>query len=163
MKKFRYRLERILHYRLLVKAEKLRELTIRNQELHEARERLSALEQEILMERGNLEGVTTIEKLMLAGNYIERLRLLIIKQHDVILEAEKKVELALAAYIQAAKDSESLVKHKTNKRQEYVEYVEKETQKFLDELTVQRIGRLKSLALSEAETDEDESKIKELV
>lgn len=157
MKKFRYRLERILQYRLVIKTEKLRELTLRNQELHEARERLVALEQEIVKERIK-EGIVTIEELTLAGNYVERLRTLILRQHEVIEETEKKVQEALAAYIEAAKDAESLVKHKNNKRQEYVEYVEKETQKFLDELTVQRIGRLKSRSLSETTVEGDESK-----
>ena len=141
MKKFRYRLERVLEYRKIIKAERLRDLTMRNQEMHEARTHLEHLETELVRELAAQKPVMTIEELTLAGNYRDRVRALIERQHGLIEELRKKVEEALAAYIQAAKDAESLEKHKAKKHEEYLAYLDKETQKFLDELAVQRVGR----------------------
>lgn len=156
MKKFRYRLERVLEYRKLIKAEKLRDLTLRNQEMHEAKSHLEYLEAELIRELGAHKGVMTIEELTLQGSYRDRIRNLIAHQHEVIEELRVKVEEALAAYIEAAKDAESLEKHKTNKREEYQSYIDKETQKFLDELATQRSGRAKNITKSSSKDESSE-------
>ena len=59
------------------------------------------------------------------------------------MQCEERVAAALAEYIEAVKEAESLVKHKAKKLTEYQEHIEKEQQKFLDELSTQRIGRAK--------------------
>lgn len=143
MKKFRYRLERVLQYREILKAEKKRLLGIARQELASAEQRLAELEQELLIDRIGERKELTVDELRLFQAYADRLRAEIQGQLAQIEQCKEKVAAALAEYIESTKEAESLIRHKTKKRAEYDEYLEKEQQKFLDELTTQRIGRTK--------------------
>ena len=149
MKKFRYRLERVLEYREIVKNDKKRALGIARQELATAQKRLAELERDLVAERVRYGSVMTVEELELIRAYGEWLRAAIANQRTVITKCEEKVAKALAEYIEAAKEAESLIKHKEKKLTEYREYIEREEQKFLDELTTQRVGRLRSQKISE--------------
>ena len=151
MKRFRYRLERVLKFRELMKEEKKRLLGL-------ARQELAALEQELLVDRIGVRPVLTIDELQLFQSYSAWLRSEIEMQQVVIERCKEKVAQALAEYIEATKEAESLIRHKEKKHAEYSEYLEKEQQKFLDELTTQRIGRIK---FSESLTDRSESQTKE--
>jgi len=141
MKKFRFRLERVLHYRQLMRDEKKRELMLRNVALQEAEGRLAALEK---AERDNeLEQgtVMTVERVLLSGLYAQRLQAEILAQRGVIEEAREAVRIAMEAYVEAGRDAKSLELLKEQKLQEFTEYVQKEDEKFLDELAVTRRKR----------------------
>ena len=158
MKRFRYRLERVLQFREIIKADKERLLGLARQELASAVQRLKALEAELMVDRLSGRDLLTVDELQLFQAYSIWLRKEIEKQTAVIASCEEKVEKALVEYIEATKDAESLVRHKDKKRIEYDEYLEKEQQKFLDELTTQRIGRAK---LSESLAQRSESQPEE--
>ncbi|MCB0336021.1 MAG: flagellar FliJ family protein, partial [Bdellovibrionales bacterium] len=53
---------------------------------------------------------------------------------------QEQVDLALQDYIEATREAKVLETLKEKKREQYMEYVRKEEDKFLDELTVQRAG-----------------------
>lgn len=138
MKKFKFRLERVLHYRNLVKDEKRKELAKRNLELREAQEVLSRLEQEFAANGIEDGAIVTIHDLQLRGMYAERLKEEMVQQRLHILQCEERVEAALQEYLEAAKDSGALEKLRERKKEQYQEYVAKEEEKFLDELTTQK-------------------------
>ena len=138
MKKFRFRLERVLRYRELIKREKERELLEANLELDQQVQRLKMLEEARLSNRTQGETLLSAGDVEIVAQYGERLRYEIADQFLTIARAEEAVEKAVEQYIEAVKDAKSLVTLKEKKHQEYVEYVLKEEGKFLDELTVQK-------------------------
>lgn len=138
MKKFRFRLEKVLQYREMLKDEKRRELLKRNQELREARQRLEDLEKAALSNTLGQGQIMTVEQVYLAGLFAERVKEDIIKQRLAIIKAEEEVEKAMGEYVEASKDARSLEMLKERKLQEYMDYMHKEDEKFLDELAVQR-------------------------
>ena len=141
MKKFRFRLERVLHHRQLMRDEKKRELMLKNMALQEAEGKLEALEK--AEKNNNLEQGTimTVERVMLSGFYAQRLQAEIVAQRVKIEEAREEVRLALDAYVESAREAKSLELLKERKLQEFTEYVQKEDEKFLDELSVMRRKR----------------------
>ncbi len=134
MKKFRFRLERVLQYRSTVKAEKLRDLMLRNAELRELEDRLSGLEQAQLGGMVAENSVIPVEQLYLAGMYLSRLKAEIEKTQKEIEKAKDRVAEALEIYQQAAKDEKALQTLKQKKKQEYQEYVQREETNFIDEI-----------------------------
>lgn len=138
MKKFRFRLERVLQYREIVKGERRRELLEANYQLQVAKDRLVELEtaQRTL---GFGEGaVVSVEQVQLQGFYGARLEVQIGHQREVIATAENAVIEARGRYVEAVKDSKSLELLKEKRKAEYAGYVLKEDEKFLDEFTIQK-------------------------
>ena len=140
MKKFQFRLDRVLQYRGLVKDEKTRELVLARNSAFDCAERLKELEAAALMNKLEDDLDCTAEELFLISTYGHKLRCDIEKQQEKLEEAKKKVEEARAAYIEAAKDEKSLAILKQHKLDEYRDYLDKEELKNNDELVVQRAG-----------------------
>lgn len=138
MKKFKYRLERVLLHRQAIKREKLRELMLRNHTLQKDQERLAELERNQLKHRLGDDQVLDAYELMMIGAYADKLREDIATQHETIRSSEKAVEEAKAEYVEASKDAEALEKLKDKKLEQYTEIVRKHEEQFLDELTVLR-------------------------
>lgn len=145
MKKFKFKLERVFQYREIVKQEKKRELTIAQNKLNTEKEILSELEKQALINHIEQDKPMLAAQVYLIGAYARRLKEEILKQGIKIVEAELEVEKALKNYIEAAKDHKALEVLKQKRLQDYREYIDKEEGKFLDELSVQRIGLLKRL------------------
>ena len=139
MKKFKFRLERILEYRKLIKDEKAKELILARNKLYADEAHLEELERARL---NNIlqSDILTAEELQMVGLYADRLKRDIERQKKVIIESEKAVEKAQEIYIEAAKDEESLAKLKERRRSEYLAYIEKEELKNIDEMNTQRAG-----------------------
>lgn len=138
MKKFRFRLERVLQYREIVKGERRRELLEANYRLQAAQDRLVELEsaQRAL---GFGEGaILSVEQVQLQGLYGARLEVEIGQQREAITAAENGVIEARGRYVEAARDSKTLETLKEKRKAEYAEYVLKEDEKFLDEFTIQK-------------------------
>lgn len=143
MKKFKFRLERVLRYRRAIRDEKLRDLMLKNAKLKESEDRLATLEDE--MRRNSPEsGIVPVESLYMRGLYAARLKDEIINQRLVIVQCESEVQEALAAYVEASKDVKTLTTLKDKRRTEYMDYVAHEDAKFLDELAVQKGNSMKS-------------------
>lgn len=144
MKKFKFRLERVLQFRTVVKDEKLRDLTLKNAKLREEQDRLSALEDAIRRNQNEGDGVMLVESLYMRGLYASRLKDEIVNQRLAIIKCEDEVTEAMAAYIEASKELKALTTLKDRKRAEYLDYLAHEDAKFLDELATQKGNTFKA-------------------
>jgi len=138
MKKFKFRLQRVLDFRKIFKREKQRVLNEKNHALNMAKERLDFLNS---CERENLikqEQILNVAEVELSANYAARLREEIVHQRLAIIHAEDEVEKALAEYIEAAKEEKALIKLKEKKISEYREYLDVEERKALDDFTISK-------------------------
>jgi flagellar FliJ protein len=138
IKKFKFRLEKVLQFREGVKEEKKRALLLRNQELNEEIARLEELEAAWSRNGIREDGVMELSEILMAGIFTARLKEDIAQQRVRIEQSKKRVEEAMAEYIEAARDARSLVMLKERKAEEYKKYLEREELKVLDELTVQK-------------------------
>ncbi|MCB0336997.1 MAG: flagellar export protein FliJ [Bdellovibrionales bacterium] len=138
MKKFKFRLQRVLDYRNSVKKEKERELAQRNAELHAAEERRDS----IMDEQDNvslpMEGEITMAELQLTKDYQAYLHESLIHQRLLVLEAAGAVEAARDAYIEKAIEAETLETLRKKKVDEHKAERRREERKQLNDLTVQR-------------------------
>lgn len=138
MKRFRFRLERVLQYRETVKREELRLLLAATFRLSEAEAALARLEAEAAS-GGLAEGsYMTVEEVQLSGAWRVRLKEEIGRQQQTVAEAGAAVEEARIRYVAAAKEARALSLLKDKRRAQYQEQVLKDEEKSLDELTVQR-------------------------
>ena len=142
MKKFKFRLEKVLQYREIIKTEKKRELSLRLAILREAEDKLDALVSAQLENNVPQDAVLSANEYLMRGQYGARLKNEIIKQRLVIIEAEKKVEEARLEYIEAAKETRTLDMLKDKKKEQYEELVRHEESKILDETVTQRSSRM---------------------
>lgn len=138
MKKFRFRLERVLDFRNSEKKEKERELAERNYELQTSEERLDQIVEAQDREKIEPGSVMTMAELALAGRYQTYLRLLLEKQRDLVKEAAVAVEEAKDAYLKKAVETETLETLKSRKKEEFNLEKKKAAKKELDEMVVQR-------------------------
>lgn len=140
MKKFRFRLERVLDYRNIVKKEKERELAVKNHELVEAEELL----EQIVQEQDSCQSVgeaQTMAELALTAHYQERLQEMFIQQRVLVLEATDAVEQAREAYLEKALEAEVLDKFKGRKREEFKEERKRHERRELDNSVIVRHRR----------------------
>lgn len=141
MKKFKFKLERILKYRESIKDEKKRVLTLKNQKLFNAEERLKNLQYEA-ENNGIKEGVVNINYLILTGQYGEYLYLEIEKQKEEIEKIKLEVEEARKEYLEASKEAKSLEILKEKQETEYKKNLLKEEEKENDNTMVQRFKKI---------------------
>ncbi len=138
MKKFKFRLEKVLQHRSSLKEEAKRALTLRTQE----HQNLVSQEQSLEVEyrrQALQEGVVVEAKMLsISAGYCLRLKELIEKTRKDIIEAKKRLDEAMEQYVAASKEERTLTTLKDKKLAEYLEKVAKEEQEFLDELTTQR-------------------------
>jgi flagellar FliJ protein len=140
MKRFKFRLQRILDIREQIRDEARQELAVRNQVLAEQVSILRGLHEELLRLDLQPNGILSAGELVLTGAYSERVKQLITRQMVRVEEAKAAVEQAREHYIQANKDAKALEMLKDKKRDLYNEEVLKEESNQLDELAVQRAG-----------------------
>jgi flagellar FliJ protein len=140
MKKFKFRLEKILQYRDSLKQERLRELQLANEKLRAAEVRLEELKTEFENNHYSDGQILQVEEVYIRSAYSERLKQEISRQHTHIDECKADVEQARNIYIEASREAEVLVKLKDKKQEAFNEYVAKQEEIFLDELVTQRIG-----------------------
>lgn len=138
MKKFKFRLERVLEYRNALKKEKERELALKNAQLARAEQ----VVEEITEAQNNAAvpggGLTTMAELMLHGDYHQFLQDALVNQRLLVLEAAHAVEQARDAYLEKAIEAETLENLKRKRAEEHREQARKEERKEADKLTVQR-------------------------
>ena len=141
MKRFKFRLERVLDYRKIVEGEKKRDLMDRQRTLDAAIQRDQDLAREQLANKVAAEGVFSVDQLQMIGAYGQWLLDSRERQRQEIVEAERAVAEAQQVYIEARKDVRVLEELRTKKLQQYNGVVAQEDSKFLDELAVQRFQR----------------------
>lgn len=142
MKRFRFRLERVLHFRKSIEAEAKRALQMAQRVLAEAESKLELLEQELVKDFTPDSSVgMRVEEFLLASTYRMGLRVRIEAQLVEIAARKGIVVEKMAIYRKTAQELESLQRHKTAKVLEYEMEVSAAEQEQIDELTVQRYGR----------------------
>lgn len=142
MKRFKFRLQRVLDFREGVAKEKHREFLEARRTLEEARESLNELTEKYST---NIppESETTIGTLDLFQQYAQRLRHEISSQESKVEECEEEVDVRREAYVQADRDAEALKSLKSKKKNEYNAMILKEEEKLVDETTTQRFPLVK--------------------
>jgi flagellar FliJ protein len=138
MKRFKFRLQRILDIREQIRDEARQELGRRNAVLAHEQSVLWGLEAELLRLNAGENGIVTASELLLTGAYAQRIQKLIEQQALKVEEARKAVVEAQERYIQANKDAKALEMLKDKRRAEYDHEVLKEEINQLDEVATQR-------------------------
>ncbi len=141
MKRFNFRLQRVLEIRERFRDELRQELVQRNFELDRERGVLEDLDQEFLRSKVKEGGTYSAGELVLVGDYSTRLHEQIEQQRVRVAEAQRAAEEARERYIEASKEAQALEKLREKRRQEYVEQTRKDEGAQLDEFAVQRAGR----------------------
>lgn len=143
IKRFRFRLEKVLTHRCTVRDEKKAILVRERQRLFDAEARLEGLIEAYngnsVEQRG--PGGITLEQMLLKNAYAERLKREIAEVRLQIVELEKSVKAALEEYLTANQEVRSLEILRDKRRQEYEELIQREEAKFLDELATQGSAR----------------------
>ena len=139
MKRFRFRLQRVLDYRNVVKREHELELIRKNSELHENEERLAnIIAAQDAATLGETERVTTMAELGLETIYQEALQEALEQQRLLVIQAQQAVEQARDAYIEKAIESETLETLRRKRVDEHREEVRHDEKKTQDKLVVMR-------------------------
>ena len=138
MKRFQFRLQRVLEYRQTLTKQSERELAIKNAQLHEARSDLEMILTEQDRAEDVADGVTTMAELAMRGNYYEALQQSLVKQRELVVEATQAVDMAREVYREKAMEEKSLDTLKDKRKAEHREAVKKDERKQLDNLVVQR-------------------------
>jgi len=141
MKRFSFRLQRVLEIRERFRDERRQELVQRNFERDHEQRVLEDLDQEFLRSKVREGGTYSASELVLMGDYSRRLEQEIEQQRVRVVAAEQAAEEARERYIEASREAKALEKLKDKRRVEYQEQVLKEEGNQLDELAVQRAGR----------------------
>lgn len=141
MKRFNFRLQRVLEIRERFRDEMRQELVQRNFERDRERNILADLDQEFLRSKVKEGGTYSAGEMVLVGDYSARLQEQIEQQRARVLAAQEAAERARERYIEASKESQALEKLKEKRQQEYVEQTLKEEGAQLDEFAVMRAGR----------------------
>jgi len=137
MKRFRFRLQRILELREQFRDEARQELVRRNAERDQQISVLNYLQDEF--ERIGLSegGIYPASDLVMVGAYSERLTIAIERQKQVVAEAIKVADVAQERYIQASKEAKAISMLKDKKLQEFKEETLRHEGALLDEIAIQ--------------------------
>lgn len=140
MKRFKFRLEKVLNFRVSIKHDCERALQQENFRLAEANTELQNLENNARRNDIAQNQVQDAAMFLLQGDFREWTKRAIEVQRRNIKEQEEKVEKARQAYIEAAREAEVLEKLKAKRKQQYNEEVLRVEQLSMDEMSVQRLG-----------------------
>ena len=141
MKKFKFKLAKVLEHRATLTGAARREAMLRNRILQDAEERLTTLFQSVAGNGLLSSGEMTSVQVELAGMYTQRLKREIEEQRQKIIEARKAVEVAQLAYIEAKKEEKVLITLEERQRAAYMALVAQHEQTAMDELVTQKVGR----------------------
>ncbi|MGA1191801.1 MAG: flagellar export protein FliJ [Bdellovibrionota bacterium] len=139
-KKFKFRLQRVLEYRKVVKDERQKELIERNHEVRRLQEKQEQIMQSLDEARVSASAMTG-HLVRLLGEYTARLRSELHANKELLVEALQEQREALVRYQEAAREEEVLKRLKEKKLAIHAEKYLKEEADFLDE-----IGTLKGNA-----------------
>jgi len=137
MKRFKFRLERVLQFRKRVREGKLKVLLEKNQEVSNLEQRLSDLVRAQLS--NTVENTNFDSRLLEIQNlYGQRLRAEIFSTNESLENAQNEAKLALNEYMEASKEEKVLVSLRNKREQKYLEIIEKHEQAVLDEISIQK-------------------------
>ena len=138
MKRFTFRLQRVLDYRETLKKEKERELALKNHELSTAEQSVQRILEEQNSSDGVAEGVKTMAEVGLVGDYLRGLQRALENQRERVKEAQVAVEAARDAYIEKATEVKTLDTVKGKRHEEFLEDKARRDKRTSDDIVVQR-------------------------
>ena len=141
MRRFSFRLQRVLDIREQIRDELRQELVRKNHERDDELQVLARLEQESLQIKIEEGGTYSASELVMFGAYSVRLKQQMEQQQQRVAAAIKQVEEAKERYIEASKEAKALEMLRQKRREEYTEQQLKEEGRQLDELAIQRVGQ----------------------
>ena len=141
MKKFNFRLERLLQYKIQLEDQKRRELVSRTDDLNAQnaifREMTHRREQYLNRYSGYFVGHVDVEGLKTTRRYLEKVQRDLVVQARRVIDCEKKMERARAALVEAMRDRKKYENLKERKFETYIRESDKAGQKELDEFGAQ--------------------------
>lgn len=141
MKRFAFRLQRILDLRERIRDERRQELVARRAEYEQQMAILLDIERELSRDFVEAAGTYSASGFLLAGAYVARLRAKRVEQQSRVSAAEQAMEQARMLYIEASRDAQALERLKERRKEEHLEASLREEGQMLDEVAVQRAGR----------------------
>lgn len=137
MKKFKFRLQKVLDLREKIEHEKKRVLSEKNARLREA----EAMLDELFQARAGIEFYHTTADILMSGMFLAGLLKRIELQKEQVGVCEKDAEEAQVEFHNAAMEAEVLRKLKEKKEREHTEFIEKTEAAFIDELATLGFSR----------------------
>jgi flagellar protein FliJ len=145
MKKFSFRLERILQYKGQVEEQKRRDLSARLDELAEQNRILQFLTQKREEYRKRyselFHGRVDIDALKSTRRYLDKIHRELVLQAKKVVDCEKKVAKAKAILLEAMRDRKKYENLKERKYKAYIKESNLAEQKTLDEFATQAAAR----------------------
>lgn len=141
MKRFRFRLQRILDIREQIRDELRQELVRKNQIRDHELSVLEDLEQESLRVMIQEGGTYSASELVMFGDYRLRLKRRIEEQQLKVAAAIKDADEAKERYVEASKEAKALEMLKQKRKAEHDEHSLREEGAQLDEFGIQRAPR----------------------
>ena len=138
MKKFDFRLKRVLDYRQLVKKESERDFAKKTGRLRTLEQELDEIIEAQDKALFNPKQRVTMAEFSLVEQYQERLQEELAKQRQLVESASKEVEEARQVYIEKSIETSILENLKDKKLEDYKLDTRREERKDLNEMTVQR-------------------------
>lgn len=142
MRRFRFRLQKVLELREQIRDEARQELGRRNAELLSEQSRLRELEEEFQRCQLALDGIVRASEISIRGAYSLRLKQLIEAAVERVALARKRVAEAQERYLEANRDARAMEMLRDKKRAEYDQELLREETAQLDEVATQRVSRM---------------------
>lgn len=142
MKRFKFRLQRVLDMRVQIRDKARQELVRRNSERDHELSVLAHLEEEyrrVTMVEG---GMYSASQVVLFGAYGERLEVAIKNQKLVVAKAIEDASVAQARYVETSRDAKALEMLREKKLKEHNDELLRQEGAVLDELAITRFEKL---------------------
>jgi flagellar FliJ protein len=141
MKRFKFRLRRVLDMRVQIRDKARQELVRRNNERDHEISVLACLEEEYRRVTIEAGGMYSASEIVLFGAYGERLEVAIKNQKLVVAKAIEAAQVAQERYVEASQDAKALEMLREKKLKEYNDESLRQEGAVLDELAITRFQK----------------------
>ena len=141
MKRFSFRLQRVLDVREQIRDELRQELVRKNQQRDYERSILADLEDEAMRVMIQEGGTYSAGDLVMFGDYRIRLKRRIEEQQQRVVLAVKEADEAKERYVEASKEAKALDMLREKRQAEHIGEMRKDEGAQLDEFAIQRAPR----------------------
>lgn len=143
MKKFKFRLEKVLGFKGVLKKESELELARRNSDLANAHEKLENIMSEQDATEGFPNKILPMTELILNKDYHQALQEALERQRLIVIEVAKTVEVARDMYLERLKEEEVLKKLREKRNDEHLTQEKREENKLLKNYVAQKYKQFK--------------------
>jgi len=141
VKKFKFRMQKVLEYKDQLKKEGGRELARKHYALSEAEDALEQAQAQYEALGGDQSEIGTMAELALTQAYKEIKKLEITTRTGQMQDAEQAVDTAKEQYVELRKDARAMTLLREKKQEQHREDVKRDGRKELNDLALQRFSR----------------------